>query len=447
MPTEPPISRLAFGSCRKQYKPQPIWDAVAAQKPDVWVWTGDAVYVKRGPSPETLRAAHRDANADENYRAMVENVRHVEGTWDDHDYGPNDGGKHWAHKEVARQMFLDEALGAPADSPRRTQAGGLYSSRTYGAAARNVKLINLDTRFSRDDAVIPSPGASPHLFKPGYVAAALRLLCAITGYGADHDGDVLGEEQWAWLRRELTNSTAAAHLIVSSIQVLTTSPVVESWGHYPRSRRRLLELLRETRASGALLLSGDVHHAELMGVRGLSSAAPPTNARDASLEASGLLEVTSSGLTHSCGHSRVERFLCESFLAEFAAQRLEQPSPTNPIGSAFTGLNFGTASFGPGSGGEPRMAVFVHDVSGDVVLRHVLPLDIGPDAEAAGWDAALHLPTVYDAAAAWRLPLAIVVAAAVAVVAVLVPPLCGAALVAARRRAEQRRKRELGKVS
>ena len=70
-----------------------------------------------------------------------------------------------------------------------------------------------------------------------------------------------------------------------------------------------------------------------------------------------------------------------------------------------------------------------------------------PYAEAARWDAALRLPTVYDAAAAWRLPLAIVVAAAVAVVAVLVPPLCGAALVAARRRAEQRRKRELGKVS
>ena len=93
------------------------------------------------------------------------------------------------------------------------------------------------------------------------------------------------------------------------------------------------------------------------------------------------------------------------------------------------------------------MAIFVHDVSGDVVLRHVLPLDIGPDAEAARWDAALRLPTVYDAAAAWRLPLAIVVAAAVAFVAVLVPPLCGAALVAARRRAEQRRKRELGKVS
>ena len=99
-------------------------------------------------------------------------------------------------------------------------------------------MESLDTRFSRDDAVIPSPGASPHLFKPGYVAAALRLLCAVTGYGADHDGDVLGKEQWAWLRRELTNSTAAAHLIVSSIQVLTTSPVVESWGHYPRSRRR-----------------------------------------------------------------------------------------------------------------------------------------------------------------------------------------------------------------
>ena len=158
-----------------------------------------------------------------------------------------------------------------------------------------------------------------------------------------------------------------------------------------------------------------------------------------------MLEVTSSGLTHSCGHSRVERFLCESFLAEFAAQRLEEPSPTNPIGSAFTGLNFGTASFGPGSGGEPRWRVRARRL-GPSCCATCCRSTLDPTPRPR-WDAALRLPTVYDAAAAWRLPLAIVVAAAVAVVAVLVPPLCGAALVAARRRAEQRRKRELGKVS
>ena len=36
---------------------------------------------------------------------------------------------------------------------------------------------------------------------------------------------MLGEEQWAWLESELRNSTATAHLIVSSIQVGSEDPV------------------------------------------------------------------------------------------------------------------------------------------------------------------------------------------------------------------------------
>ncbi len=58
---------------------------------------------------------------------------------------------------------------------------------------------------------------------PGYAAAAVRLLCAALGVGASHGGDILGEEQWAWLRSELVNSSASAHLIVSSIQVFSKS--------------------------------------------------------------------------------------------------------------------------------------------------------------------------------------------------------------------------------
>ncbi len=41
------------------------------------------------------------------------------------------------------------------------------------------------------------------------------LLCLFS----DYSGDVLGEEQWLWLEKELSNSSAAAHIIVSSVQV------------------------------------------------------------------------------------------------------------------------------------------------------------------------------------------------------------------------------------
>ncbi|KAG2659458.1 hypothetical protein PVAP13_1KG357305 [Panicum virgatum] len=38
------VSRIAFGSCANQSAPQPIWDAVVAFDPQVFVWLGDNVY-------------------------------------------------------------------------------------------------------------------------------------------------------------------------------------------------------------------------------------------------------------------------------------------------------------------------------------------------------------------------------------------------------------------
>ena len=46
-------------------------------------------------------------------------------------------------------------------------------------------------------------------------------------------------------------------------KVLTTNPLVESWGHFPAARRRLLALLEKYRPAGLLLLSGDVHYSEV----------------------------------------------------------------------------------------------------------------------------------------------------------------------------------------
>ena len=56
----------------------------------------------------------------------------------------------------------------------------------------------LDTRFSREDHFVPSPGANPYLPSPGNVAGLLRSLCAVFGLGSA--GDLLGTDaQWAFL--------------------------------------------------------------------------------------------------------------------------------------------------------------------------------------------------------------------------------------------------------
>ena len=47
--------------------------------------------------------------------------------------------------------------------------------------------------------------------------------------------------------------------------MLTSNPLVESWAHFPAAKRRLLRLLQDTNPANLLLVSGDVHYAELSG--------------------------------------------------------------------------------------------------------------------------------------------------------------------------------------
>jgi len=214
---EPELKLLAFGSCRKQNQPAPIWASVTALRPDAWVWTGDAIYPRGNAAPAELHAAYLTAAADDDLVRSA--VRVYDGVYDDHDFGLNDAGRTFPGRQAGRQAFLEEIVRAPAGSTRRTQRDGLYGARTFGSPPRQLKLIMLDTRYSRDDHYIYSVGGSSWLPKPGYLAAAVRLASAVLGVGSSYDGDVLGEEQWAWLSSELSNSSAAAHIIVSSIQV------------------------------------------------------------------------------------------------------------------------------------------------------------------------------------------------------------------------------------
>lgn len=39
------LTRIAFGSCSKQRMEQRLWPAINNARPQVWLWTGDAVYL------------------------------------------------------------------------------------------------------------------------------------------------------------------------------------------------------------------------------------------------------------------------------------------------------------------------------------------------------------------------------------------------------------------
>ncbi len=262
------ITTIAFGSCSDQKRAQPLWDDIVAQKPDVWIWLGDNIYGD-SESMDTLSAKYTKQKANPVYQQLRQSTPII-GVWDDHDYGVNDGGKEYPRRKESQQLMLD-FLDVPASSPLRTQEGG-YSANVYGPKGQRVKVILLDGRYFRDP-----------LKKDGKTNVP------------NPSGDILGESQWQWLEKQLTNSDADVHIIGSGIQVLPEEHVYEKWANFPTARQHLLDLLSKTKPKGALLISGDRHMAEVSKV-----TIPGLNYS--------LYDITSSGLTHvSATHEEANR--------------------------------------------------------------------------------------------------------------------------------------------
>ncbi|WP_162428357.1 alkaline phosphatase D family protein [Pontibacter pudoricolor] len=261
-----PVETIAFGSCNRQDLPQVIWPAVNQHNPDVWVWLGDNIYGD-SENMDVLKQKYDMVLQEPEYKQLQANANII-GTWDDHDYGLNDGGKEFKMREQSQQLFWD-FIGEPADSPRRKQQG-VYSSHTYGPAGKQVKVILLDSRYHRD---------------------SLARINKV--YQTNYTGDMLGEEQWKWLENELRNSKAQINIIGNGIQVLPEEQVFEKWANFPASRKRLLDMIVATKAPGVILLSGDRHIAEIS-----KTELPGMNYP--------LYEITSSGMTHVYSGSNVE---------------------------------------------------------------------------------------------------------------------------------------------
>jgi len=126
---EPPVvSRIAFGSCVNQDKPQPIWDAVVDTKPQHFVFLGDNIYADT-EDMEVMKAKYALLGKQPGYIKLKATCP-IHATWDDHDYGANDGGAEYPKKKESQQVFLD-FFEVPKDDPRRTREG-VYSSTVFG---------------------------------------------------------------------------------------------------------------------------------------------------------------------------------------------------------------------------------------------------------------------------------------------------------------------------
>lgn len=313
------LSHFAFGSCWKSSHSQKHWKPIIENKPQLWLWLGDNIY---GDTDDmnVLRKKYGELSSQEGYRELAASCP-ILATWDDHDYGKNDAGNDYAKRAESQKVFL-EFFNERADSVRHKREG-IYTSYYFGPSEKRVQLILLDTRYFRSPLTRIEG-------KPPY-----RPMGKWTP-DSSKEKTMLGEAQWKWLAEEL-KKPARLRLIGTSIQFAAPHNGFEAWNNFPSEQKRLVDLIKENKAEGVVLLSGDIHGAEMN-----------------LLEPDGcypLIDFTSSSLNLPLGAARTRR----------------------RIGPGYGGTNFGMVDI-DWALADPVVSLSIKDMQNQTRIHHAVPL-------------------------------------------------------------------------
>jgi alkaline phosphatase D len=154
--------------------------------------------------------------------------------WDDHDYGPNDIGKHYVLKEESRKVFqhywLNKSYGLNGE--------GIFTQYTHS----DVDLFMLDDRWWR---------------------SADGMKDSINGV-PNPDKRMFGQQQMDWLKNSLLYSDATFKIVVTGSQVLNPVSEFDKLLRFPVEYNDLMQFLEQYRINGVVFLNGDRHHSEII---------------------------------------------------------------------------------------------------------------------------------------------------------------------------------------
>ena len=307
------IESIGFGSCNRTDLDQKIWDVIANQSMNAWVWLGDIVYAEE-ENMDDLALKYSIQKSLPAYRKLSSKTN-IFGIWDDHDFGKNDGGSEFRKKQQSRDLLFD-FLDLSTDHPARSR-NGAYQSYCFGVERQKVCLYLLDVRY----------------FKEEY-----EKDLGLNQRYKKNNGSLLGEEQWRWLEKELLKNDAEVNLLAGGIQLISSEHAYEKWANFPKARQRLFDLLKENKIKNPIYLSGDRHFAEISVIELLPNYK--------------LYDVTSSGLTHSY----------EDLEEEFNSKRI------SPL---ITSKNFGMINW---NWDTRKIALQIYNIDGRILYEEILKI-------------------------------------------------------------------------
>ncbi len=243
--------KIAFASCMSStvFVQQPVWDQIAARKPDRLLLLGDTVYIDAPPFPGNLhpkKALPADfllhvlgrwrLQLDQpQFRALVQAVP-TDAIWDDHDFLWNE---HVEEKAITKKIYADHV---------RT------SRALFNAFRRTLDARLAPGSFPKDynDEIInranePAPG---YLFRDLEPALKLHLT---DGRSWRLGRDMLGADQRAQIEARMAAAPQAAHLLASGSVVRNDED--SRWEQYDDFD--WLKTLAQR--FNILVLSGDIH--------------------------------------------------------------------------------------------------------------------------------------------------------------------------------------------
>lgn len=224
------VERIGLLGCLRQYEPIPALHKYLEMEPDICLWLGDNIYADAMSDESIIIEAYQALEARPEFRKLRDQSTFVAG-WDDHDYGDNNEGKNYKLKYFSKEYFrnfwrMQSVIPAERD--------GIYHVRRFPGGGSGLQIIVLDPRYNRDDE--------------------------------GPEGDTLGEAQWEWLELQL-KEPASLRLLVSGYQILLGADVSsETWSKFPKSKNRLMEVIRRTGTENLIIITGDQHYAEVLKV-------------------------------------------------------------------------------------------------------------------------------------------------------------------------------------